>query len=311
MRPASNRPAAGYAPSMTAPDETTRDTSLPEGATKEWLDAQYDVGALVPEGDAILTAWHEESQAVRALFRPVELAYGEHARQVVDVFRGPDAPRPAPLVVFVHGGYWQALDKETFGFLAAPFVEQGIVFATVDYRLAPEVSVPEIVGDVRAAVAELARQADGLGADPHAITVVGHSAGGHLIAELMATDWSEHGLPDDTVGPGLGISGLYDLEPIRRCYLNDVLGMSPQVAHDASPVHSSPTAAGPLLLTYGGDEPGEFDRQQRLLAQAWSGLPVTVLDQPDGTHFDACDRLARPGRLRDAALALVRDRTPR
>src|ERR1700759_1566955 len=129
---------------MTAPDETTPDTALPEGATKEWLDAQYDVGALLPEGDAILTAWHAESPAVGPPSPPVGLSYGEPARQVVDVFRGPDAPRPAPLVVFVHGGYWQALDQETFGFLAAPFVEQGMVFATVDYRLAPEVSVPEI-----------------------------------------------------------------------------------------------------------------------------------------------------------------------
>ena len=177
---------------------------------------------------------------MRREFPPVELRHGGHERQVVDVFRGPDTPRAAPLVVFVHGGYWQALEQETFGFLAPPFLA--------------------------------------------------------------------HGLPDDTVGAGLGISGLYDLEPIRRSYLNEVLGMTPEVAHDASPVHTAPAAEGPLLLTCGGDEPGEFDRQQRLLARSRPGLSVTILEQPDGTHFDACDRLARPGRLRDAALALVRDR---
>jgi arylformamidase len=302
---------AGYAPGMTTADESpehTDELALPEGATKEWFDAQYDVGALVPEGDAILAAWHEESRAVRREFPPVELRYGGDERQVVDVFRGPDTPRAAPLVVFVHGGYWQALERETFAFLAPPFLEQGAVFATVEYRLAPEVSVPDVVADVRAGLAELAGRAEELGADPRRITVIGHSAGGHLIAELMATDWAAHGLPDDTVGAGLGISGLYDLEPIRRSYLNDVLGMSAEVAHDASPVHTAPTATGPLLVTCGGDEPGEFDRQQHLLARSWPGLPVTILDQPDGTHFDACDRLTRPGPLRDAALALLRDR---
>jgi arylformamidase len=296
---------------MTATDPTPEDTddlALPADATKEWFDAQYDVGALVPEGDAILAAWHEESAAVRQEFPPVGLSYGEHERQVVDVYRGPDTPRGAPLVVFVHGGYWQALEQETFAFLAPPFLEQGAVFATVEYRLAPEVSVPDVVADVRAGVAELARRAEELGADPRGITVIGHSAGGHLIAMLLATDWAAYGLPDDTVGAGLGISGLYDLEPIRRSYLNDVLGMTADVAHDASPVHASPTAAGPLLLTCGGDEPGEFDRQQRLLARSWPSLSITILDQPDGTHFDACDRLARPGRLRDAALALVGNR---
>jgi arylformamidase len=266
------------------------------------------VGALVPEGDAILAAWHEESAAVRQEFPPVALSYGEHERQAVDVYHRTDTPRGARLVVFVHGGYWQALEQESFAFLAPPFLEQGAVFATVEYRLAPEVSVPDVVADVRAGVAELARRAEELGADPRGFTVVGHSAGGHLIAMLMATDWTAYGLPDDTVGAGLGISGLYDLEPIRRSYLNEVLGMTPEVAHDASPVHAAPTAAGPLLLTCGGDEPGEFDRQQRLLARSWPGLSITILDQPDGTHFDACDRLARPGRLRDAALALVRSR---
>ena len=280
-------------------------------ATKEWLDAQYDARAQVEDADAIITAWQEESRAARAEFPPVEVRYGEHPRQAVDVFRGADTPRPAPLVVFVHGGYWQALDKETFGFLAMPFVEQGTVFADVDYRLAPEVGIADIVADVRAAVAELARRADELGAEPRGITVIGHSAGGHLIAMLMATDWTAHGLPSDTVGAGVGISGLYDLEPLRRSYVNDEIGMTPEDAHDASPVHATPTAPGPLLLTCGGDEPGEFDRQQQLLAQAWPTLSITILDQPGGSHFDACDRLARPGTLRDAALALVRDRTIR
>ncbi len=274
-------------------------------ATREWLDAQYDARALVDDADAIIADWQDRSDALRRTDPPLTISYGDHPRQAADVYSPAPGGGPSPLVVFVHGGYWQALDKEHFGFLAEPFLTAGAVFASLDYRLVPDVTVADVVADVRAGIAELARRAADLGALPTSIGLVGHSAGGHLVASAMATDWSAYDLPADTVGPVVGISGLYDLEPIRGSYLNDVLAMSEQDAHDASPVHMTPTGTGPLLLTCGGDEPGEFDRQQRLLVDAWPGVPTDVLQQEGGTHFDACTRLVLPGPLRDVAVPLL------
>ncbi|MDL5159266.1 alpha/beta hydrolase [Actinomycetospora termitidis] len=274
-------------------------------ATREWLDAQYDARALVDDADAIIADWGARSDALRRDHPPLVISYGDDPRQAVDVYSPPPGGGTAPLVVFVHGGYWQALDKEHFGFLAEPFLTAGAVFASLDYRLVPDVAIADVIADVRAGIAELARRAGDFGVHPTGIGLVGHSAGGHLVAEAMTTDWAAHDLPADTIGPVVGISGLYDLEPIRRSYLNDVLAMSEQDAHDASPVHHTPTGPGPLLLTCGGGEPEEFDRQQRLLVDAWPGVPITTLEQEGGTHFDACTRLAMPGPLRDEAVPLL------
>ncbi|WP_018331306.1 alpha/beta hydrolase [Actinomycetospora chiangmaiensis] len=276
--------------------------------TREWLDAQYDARALVDDADAIIADWAARSDAVRREHPPLTIRYGDDPRQAADVYSPPPGGGTSPLVVFVHGGYWQALDKETFGFLAESFLTAGAVFASLDYRLVPDVAITDVVADVRAGIAELARRAPDLGARPTSIGLVGHSAGGHLVTTAMATDWTAHDLPADTVGPVVGISGLYDLDPIRRSYLNDVLAMDEATAHDASPVHMTPTGPGPLLLTCGGDEPGEFDRQQRLLVDAWPGVTIDVLQQEGGTHFDACDRLALPGPLRDIAVPLLTSR---
>ena len=279
--------------------------AVPEGATREWLDAQYDARALVSDPDAIFARWREDSGRLRAELGPdrrVGIPYGGDPRQHV-VLHLP-VRTPSAVVVFVHGGYWQALDAATFDFLAAPFLERGVAFANVEYRLVPQVAMDDVVADVRAGVAELARRGPDLGVDTRRLAVTGHSAGGHLVAMLMAEDWSRHGLTD-VVGAGCAISGLYDLDPIRRTYLNDVLGLSPEDAERNSPVHRTPTSRGPLLLTCGGDEPGEFDRQQRELAAAWDTVDVSILEQPDGHHFVAVERLAAPGPLHDAVLEML------
>ncbi|MDN3060103.1 alpha/beta hydrolase [Streptomyces hygroscopicus] len=277
---------------------------------REWLDAEYNVRAGIPDHEEIFARWTAESERLRASAgeRVVQsVGYGDHPNQAFDVYRPVASTGADPLLVFVHGGYWQSLDKSMFGFLAEPYTARGVCFVSLDYRLAPEAEMDDIVADVRAGVAEIARNAPQFGADPERIFIAGHSAGGHLATTLMATPWEDRGLPRDLVRGACAISGLYDLEPIQACYLNDKLGMTPETARRNSPLRQAPAHPSPLIVTYGGDESSEFARQQAELVGAWSarGVPCQVVDQADGHHFDAVERLAHDGPLREAVLAMV------
>src|SRR3990172_8660894 len=194
---------------------------------------------------------------------------------------------PAPVHVFVHGGYWHRMDKRDFSFVARGLVPAGAAVCTINYALIPTVDMDELVRQCRAAIVWVHANAASFGGDPDRITVSGHSAGGHLLAVAIATHWTALGAPADVLKAGCGISGLYDLEPIRLCYLNEILGLSPEAARRHSPVHGVPARAGPLSLAVGGLEGREYHRQTDDLAAAWRarGLVCDVLDLP-GLHQD-------------------------
>jgi arylformamidase len=262
------------------------------------LDREYDNRSKVREAPAHLE-WYARASAETRQSLParLDLAYGEHAGQTLDVFPA-TGPGEAPLQVFIHGGYWHLLDKADFSFVARGFQPAGATVAVINYALVPTVNLDELVRQCRAAVAWLYRNAPSLGADPQRIFVSGHSAGGHLAAMLLATDWPAFaGLPPDVVKGAAGLSGLYDLEPIRLSYLNRVLDLDPEAARRNSPVHLAPARAGPLLLAVGGLEGPEYHRQTAELAQAWHrhGLPCEVMDMPGHDHFTIARELGRPG----------------
>lgn len=277
--------------------------------TQEELDRQYNVRAGIPETQSIFARWTEDSAATRARLAgslTEDLKYGMDDAQGIDLFACTKAGQP--LVVFIHGGYWQSLDKSYFSYLADAYVERDLNFAALNYRLAPGATMDEIVEDCRQAMACLYRKAASLGFDRDEIFVTGSSAGGHLTAEMAATDWTARGLPADLIKAGCALSGLYDLEPIRLCYLNKVIGMDAAMAERNSPVHHVPTAGPHLLLSYGGAETDEFDCQQSDFAAAWrrAGLSCTILDQVDGHHFDMVDRLGDPkAELFQAVLSMI------
>ena len=259
-------------------------------ADKATLDANYNLRAAVPEHPA----WFERYAATSAAFRArwpgrLDLPYGDSPRQVIDLFLPPSqqTSRP-PLLVFIHGGYWQAFGPKDFSFVAERFVAAGAAVAMVGYDLAPAVAMDAIVSQVRHAIAWLYRNAGAHGFDPGRICLSGHSAGGHLAAMALATDWqAAFGLPQDLVKGVCAISGVFDLEPIRLCYLNEVLRLDAEQARRNSPVLLPPRARCPVIVTVGERETEAFHRQSGAYAAALrrADLDCALVVQPGLDHF--------------------------
>ncbi|HXD98492.1 MAG TPA: alpha/beta hydrolase [Candidatus Acidoferrum sp.] len=260
------------------------------------LDAEYNNRVKVKDAlEWMARAGAESARARAELPLRFDVAYGTHHGERLDVFPAAK-PGPAPVHVFIHGGYWQRMDKADFSFVVRGLRPAGALTVAVNYGLVPSIDLDELVRQCRAAVAFVHRHAREWGGDPERISVSGHSAGGHLVAMLLATDWAAFGAPGDVVKAGCAISGLYDLEPIRLCYLNDVLKLTPEVARRNSPVHLAPSRPTPLILALGGTEGPEYHRQTDELAGAWRarGVPIEVLDLAGHDHFSIVAELESP-----------------
>jgi arylformamidase len=247
------------------------------------------------------------NRRVRAMLRlEADIPYGPHAREKIDFF--PAAHSGGPLFAFFHPGYWRSRSRGEFSYLAPAFVERGVNFATIGYPLCPEVRLRSVVESARRAVAFLGREAGRLGFDATRLHVGGHSAGGHLMAMMAATDWTEIGLPADLVKSGVGISGLYDLAPVAELEVNRHVGIDATEIAELSPMTMAPRHCGPIVLTIGGLETDSFRRQMVGLASAWTGkgARVTIVETPDLYHFDVVDTLGNPGSpIFEAAMAAI------
>jgi len=268
------------------------------GYDREALDREYDNRGKVPEFADYFARWARESAAARReLECRLDVSYGPSPSETLDIFPAA-GPSPAPIHVFIHGGYWQRMDKADFSYVARAFRSAGAAGVVINYALIPAVDMDELVRQCRASIAWVYRNARAFGGDPSRIFVSGHSAGGHLVAMLMSTDWPAFGaLPPDVIQVGCGISGLYDLEPIRLCFLNEVLKLTPEQARRSSPVHLVPARSGPLLLAVGGLEGPEYHRQTDDLAAAWRprGVSCEVMNMAGLHHFSIVTQLEEPG----------------
>ena len=237
---------------------------------QEALDLQYDNQRRVAPFPAYRDGFFQrESERVRAALGPeLGIGYGPSADERLDVFR-PAGAAGAPVLVFFHGGYWRALSAADYAFVAEPIVAAGAVCVLVDYALMPAVRMAELVRQCRAALAWTQANIAGFGGDPDRIHIAGHSAGGHIVAMLLAAD-APPGTGDVSamVKSAVAISGLFDLEPIRLCYLNETLGLSAEEARAASPLYALPARPTPLVACYGGAESEEFARQSTVYGEA-------------------------------------------
>jgi arylformamidase len=268
------------------------------------LDAQYNNRAAVPEHPRWTERWPRAAAEARAALEGrLDIAYGSGPRETLDIF--PAGESPAPVLAFIHGGFWRALDKSQFSFIAPTWVARGVAVAMIEYPLAPAATLDAIVESVRTAMGWLHRNAASFGGDAARLHVAGHSAGGHLTAMMLSTDWPARGLPADLVKSGCAISGIYDLEPIRLCYLNHDVRLDAAMAQRNSPLALVPARAAPLMLAVGGKETEEFLRQQEVYAEAWhgKGLPLALVPIPEDQHFSILDGLADPASPLFRALA--------
>jgi len=265
------------------------DDGVYRGYSAAALDVQYSPRASVPDHEAITADAVARSAAYRekAGNAVYDVAYGAHRHETMDIFR-PAVPAGAPVHVFIHGGYWRSRFKEEFSYVAGPLVDAGAVVAVINYALCPEVTIEEIVRQARAACAFLWRNPDVHGGDGNRMHIAGHSAGGHVAAMLMTTDWPAFGadLPRDLVKSGTLLSGLHDLDPILRTSVQADIRLTVDDARRLSPVLLKPATDAPMVIAAGGAESDEFRRQSRILADAWKGYaPIEHVEPPGLNHF--------------------------
>lgn len=252
-------------------------------------EAEYNNRARVPENPALMAGWARDAAAYRERHAPRVIRYGSAERHTIDCFAGSDE---GPIVVFIHGGYWQALDGSSFSHCARGLNAHGIAVAVPTYDLCPQVSVDTIIRQMQAAMRELAK----LG---RRLVVSGHSAGGHLSACMLATDWPaiEASLPKDLVIAAFCISGLFDLVPLVGTSINKALSLDESAARAASPLFWTPPGQGSLDAVVGGNESAEYFRQSRIIVEQWggAGVPTRFGTVADANHFTAIAPLADPG----------------
>ena len=238
-----------------------------------WLDTQYNNRARVAEAPQLLVRWAQASALARSRMAcALDIAYGDAPGETLDVFPARDAG--APVLVFIHGGWWRSLDKADHSFIAPAFVQAGAMVVVPNYALCPAVTIEQIALQTTRALAWAWRHAARYGGDASRIRVIGHSAGGHLAAMLLCCRWPEvqAGLPARLVSGAMAISGVFDLEPLQHTpFLQADLRLTPAAVRRLSPAWFAPPhgADAPLLALVGGDESDEFLRQTQCIRDRW------------------------------------------
>ncbi len=261
-----------------------------------WYEREYSPRASVPNFQEIFDGWDAKSAAVASRFDGyADVAYGPHPLQTLDVWRARGEAKAA--LVFIHGGYWRALDKKAFSFIAPAFVDAGVTFFNINYALAPAVSLEEIVRQVVQAGAWIWRNAPHFGAPRDRLYVAGHSAGGHLTAMMLAALWPVYAadLPRKVFQGGLSVSGVHDLRPLVHCdFLRADVPLDLATARRLSPALLPPATDARLWTSLGGEESPSFHEQTRMMASAWKDVFAEDIPMPGENHFTVIERLADP-----------------
>lgn len=266
------------------------------------IERQYNSRLAVAGHEAFSDEWDRQSAAYRSeADADLDIAYGPSARNGYDFFRGQGADGGEPVCAYIHGGYWRSRDRKTFSHIAKALNDRGVSVAVPSYDLCPDVTVLQIIDQMRAFLAALWAKTQ------RRPVVAGHSAGGHLTAAMVATDWSViEGVPGDLVRAGYGISGIYDLRPLCQVSVNEDLKLTEDTAAEVSPLlWPAPSRGMVYAAAVGAEESVAFRQQSRMLADRWAeaGVATEYSEVPDCHHFSIVDALTAPESAMTARIA--------
>lgn len=259
----------------------------------EFYSREYNNRVLFPDHPEVMARWADKSRRTRSsMICYLDRQYGEGPLETLDIF--PARKGDGTCMMFIHGGFWRAMDKQDFSFLAPAWVDAGVSIVAVNYDLCPAVGIEDIVKQMLRASAWLWNHAEDYGMDQDRLYVAGHSAGGHLAAMMMAALWPVYGkdLPRDLFKGALAVSGVYDLRPIVQVdWLNPDLKLDEAAALKLSPAFLPPATRAPVVTAVGAKESSEFKRQDALLGARWKSAVSADIVVPGADHFTVLDEL--------------------
>lgn len=271
--------------------------SPPSAAERAELDLQYNARATVPDIAPMLRDYAELSATARATLPcALNVPYGEHPDETLDIFFAKGQAQ-APVLIYLHGGYWRLLSKDDSSFMAPALCAAGMTVVAVNYSLAPGASLSHIVDQTRRAVTWVQRHSAQIHGDGQKLIVAGSSAGGHLAAMILARGWQEqYGFDARGLKAAVLLSGLFDLTPLVHTHINDWMHLSPDQARRNSPLFALPDSGTPLLMSYGSNETAAFKQQTQDFLAAWraKGFAGEYLAMPGTNHFDLVLHLNQP-----------------
>ena len=245
--------------------------------------------------DERLAAYAATSAVTRArLDCTLDVRYGPGEKEMLDIFPA-DAPN-APVHLFIHGGYWRAMDKSDYSFIAEVFQPAGATTVIINYDLCPAVTLETIVAQTMRSIAWTWRNVAGYGGDPSRLYVSGNSAGGHLTAMALAHDWEAEGLPPDIIEGAIPVTGVFDCEPVPDITVNELVRLDRETARRLSPLRNPPRRAVPVLVAVGGAEPRlwiEMSKDYAALCRE-HGLECEYMELPGHDHFDISRAVGDP-----------------
>ena len=263
------------------------------------MESHFNPRAVLPDVDGLIAERSAKSAETRErLANHRNLAYGDSDRQVVDIF--PAAQPNAPVNVYIHGGYWRAVSKDDVSQLAEHFHKKGVTSVLLEYDLCPNVTLTDIVRQTRAGLAWTYRNIADYGGDPERIYISGSSAGGHLVAMMLAHDWEkDEGIPNDFIKGSVAITGVMDTDPVLHVTPNDQICLTPELARENNPMLNPPKVHSPLVIVVGGDEPDGWRQMSKDYYEMCKsrGVPCEYHEIPGSHHFSVTEAVGEAGSL--------------